>query len=164
MTRATGPAFRVPFRRRREGKTDFANRLALVKGDLPRMVIRRSNCNVLVQFITFDPLGDKTMVTVSGKHLAKLYKWPSKRNSWTAYLVGLSAGKAAKAKGVSDFVVDLGMYAPSKGSLLFAAVKGAADSGLTTAYDAEMVPEQKLQNPPESIKSMFEQVKKKISG
>jgi len=162
MTRAKSPIFKVPFRRRGEGRTNFAKRLALVKSGKPRMVVRRSNKNVVVQFIEFDPKGDRTLLTVTGAHLAKKYNWPSKRNTWTAYLAGLMAGKLAHKKGVSEFVLDLGMYAPSKGSILFAALKGASDAGLKTPFDKDKVPEAKLANPPESVKSTFEQVKSRI--
>jgi large subunit ribosomal protein L18 len=164
MTKATGPIFRVAFRRRREGKTNFAKRLALVKSGKPRMVVRRSNTGIVVQFIEFDPKGDRTLLTVNGKHLSKQYQWPSKRNVWTAYLTGLMAGKLAQKKGVSDFVLDIGMYTPSKGSILFAALKGAADSGLKTPFDKEKVPESKLANPPEAMKAAFSHAKSKISG
>ncbi|MEW6035155.1 MAG: 50S ribosomal protein L18 [Candidatus Micrarchaeota archaeon] len=162
MTKAKGPSFRVYFRRRREGKTNFAKRLALVKSGKTRMVVRRSNKGVLVQFVDFDPKGDRTLLTVSGTHLLKLYKWPAKRNVWTAYLAGLMAGKMAQKKGVKEFVLDMGMYVPSKGSVIFAAQKGAADSGLSTLFDKEKVPEGKLSNPPEKYKDMFGQVKSKI--
>ncbi len=162
MTRADGPSFKIYFRRRREGKTNFAKRLALVKSGKTRMVVRRSNSNILVQFIDFDPKGDKTLLTVSGTHLAKQYKWPSKRNVWTAYLAGLMAGKLAQKKGVKDFVLDMGMYIPSKGSVIFAAQKGASDSGLKTPYDKDKVPGQKIDNPPDKYKGMFNEVKSKI--
>ncbi|MCI0503188.1 50S ribosomal protein L18 [Candidatus Micrarchaeota archaeon] len=164
MTRADGPSFKVYFRRRREGKTNFAKRLALVKSGKTRMVVRRSNKNILVQFVDFDPKGDKTLLTVSGTHLAKLYKWPSKRNVWTAYLAGLLAGKMAKKKGVNEFVLDMGMYAPSKGSVIFAAQKGAADAGLSTLFDKGKMPEGKLSNPPEKYKGMFDELKGKIGA
>ena len=164
MTKAKSPTFRVYYRRRRDGKTNYAKRLALVKSGKPRMVVRRSNKNVLVQFITFDPKGDRTMLTVTGQQLSKTYKWPSKRNVWTAYLAGLLAGKLAHKKGVSDFVLDLGMQTPSKGSLLFAALQGAADAGLKTPFDKDKVPEQKISNPPENLKAMFNEVKGKIAG
>jgi large subunit ribosomal protein L18 len=162
MTKAEGPSFKIYFRRRREGKTNFAKRLALVKSGRTRMVVRRSNQNILVQFIDFDPKGDKTLLTVSGTHLAKQFKWPSKRNVWTAYLAGLMAGKLAQKKGVKDFVLDMGMYMPSKGSVVFAAQKGAADSGLKTSFDKEKVPESKLSSPPEKYKGIFDEVKNKI--
>jgi large subunit ribosomal protein L18 len=164
MTRADGPSFNVHFRRRREGKTNFAKRLALVKSGKTRMVVRRSNKNIVVQFVDFDPKGDKTLLTVSGTHLAKLYKWPSKRNVWTAYLAGLMAGKMAKKKGVKEFVLDMGMYIPSKGSVIFAAQKGAADAGLGTLFDKEKMPESKLANPPDKYKGMFNEVKGKIGA
>jgi large subunit ribosomal protein L18 len=164
MTKATSPIFRVAFRRRREGKTNFAKRLALVKSGKTRMVVRRSNAGIVVQFIDFDPKGDRTLLTVNGRHLAKQYQWPSKRNVWTAYLAGLAAGKLAQKKGVTDFVFDIGMYTPSKGSILFAALKGASDAGLKTPYDPAKVPESKLANPPESIKAAFSQLKSKIAG
>ncbi|MBI5228349.1 50S ribosomal protein L18 [Candidatus Micrarchaeota archaeon] len=159
---AKGPKYLVHFRRRREGKTNFAKRLALVKSGKTRMVVRRSNKTVLIQFIEFEPKGDKTLLTVNGQHLVKSYKWPSKRNVWTAYLTGLLAGKMAHKKGVKEFVFDMGMYPSSKGSVLYAALKGVADSGLKTTFGNEMVPEKKLTNPPEKVKSLFEQVKSKI--
>ncbi|HSB47078.1 MAG TPA: 50S ribosomal protein L18 [Candidatus Bilamarchaeum sp.] len=164
MTKAKGPSFKLYFRRRREGKTNFAKRLALIKSGKTRMVVRRSNSGVVVQFIDFDPKGDKTLLTVTGTHLLKMYKWPSKRNVWTAYLAGLMAGKMAKKKGVKDFILDLGMYVPSKGSVIFAAQKGAADAGLETLFDKEKVPESKLTNPPDKYKNMFNEVKTKISA
>lgn len=164
MTRADGPSFKVYFRRRREGKTNYAKRLALVKGGKIRMVVRRSNRGIMVQFVDFDPKGDRTLLTVSGAHLAKLYKWPSKRNVWTAYLAGLMAGRMAKKKGVKEFVLDMGMYVPSKGSVIFAAQKGAADAGLSTLFDKEKLPEGKLSNPPEKYKGMFDEVKGKIGS
>lgn len=164
MTKAKGPSFKLYFRRRREGKTNFAKRLALIKSGKTRMVVRRSNKSIIVQFVDFDPKGDKTLLTVSGTHLSKTYKWPSKRNVWTAYLAGLMAGKLAQKKGVKDFVLDMGMYIPSKGSVLFAAQKGASDSGLNTPFDKQKVPESKISNPPEKYKSIFNEVKSKINA
>ena len=163
MTRAKGPRYRSPFRRRKEGRTNFAKRLALVKSGKTRMVVRRSNKGIVVQFINFDPKGDRTLLTVSGTHLAKLHGWPSKRNAWTAYLAGLMAGKLALKKGVKEFVFDMGMYVPSKGSVVFAALKGVADAGLSTKLDTAKVPE-KLSNPPEQYKEMFEKLKSKIGA
>lgn len=163
MSRAKGPRFRIKYRRRRDGKTNFAKRLALVKGGKTRMVVRRSNKGVVVQFVDFEPEGDKTILTVNGTHLAKEHKWPSKRNVWTAYLTGLKAGMMAKEKGVKEFVLDMGMYVPSKGSVIFAALQGAADSGLSTKFDAGIVPQDKLSNPPEAYKEMFNKLKSEIA-
>ena len=46
---ATGARYFVPFRRRREGKTDYYKRTALVVADAPRMVVRRTNRHVIIQ-------------------------------------------------------------------------------------------------------------------
>lgn len=162
MTKAKGPTYEVPFRRRREKKTNYGKRLALVKGEKPVMVVRRSNRYVTVQFVEFDPKGDKTIFSVSGNKLEKLFKWPSKRNVWSAYLSGLYAGKEASKKGVKEFVLDIGMRTPSKGSVVFAALQGAVDAGLKTSYSDEKVPKDKLSNPPEALKAKFEDAKKKI--
>lgn len=162
MTRAKGPTYKVAFRRRREKKTNFDKRLALVKSGTPRMIVRKSNRYVDVYFVVFEPKGDKTLLTVTGRKLSKAFNWPSKRNVWSAYLAGLYAGKEASKKGVKEFILDVGMRTPSKGAVLFAALQGAVDAGLKTDFSAEKVPSEKLSNPPESVKSSFEEVKKKI--
>jgi len=164
MTRAKSPTFRVPLRRRREGKTDFAKRLALVKSGKTRMVVRRSNRDVCVQFVDFSPQGDRTVLTVLGKHLAKKYQWPAKRNVWTAYLAGMLAGSEAKAKGIKTFVLDLGRYRATKGSLLFAALKGAVDAGLEAPLDESKVPMDKLEAPPDAYKEKFGKIRGSLAG
>lgn len=161
MTRAKGPSYKVYYRRRREGRTNFAKRLALVKSGKTRMTVRRSNKNIVVQFINFEPKGDKTLLTVNGRQLSKQYQWPSRRNKWTAYLAGLMAGKLAQKKGIKEFVFDMGMYDSSKGSIMFAALKGAVDAGLNTSFDEKMVPDI---SPPEKYKAAFEEAKSKIAG
>jgi len=162
MTRARGPTYETAFRRRREQKTNYEKRLAFVKSEKPRMVVRRSNKYVTVQFVEFNPRGDKTIYTVTGNNLAKAFNFPSKRNIWSAYLAGLYAGKEASKKGVKEFVLDIGMRTPSKGSVIFAALQGAVDAGLKTDYSKEKIPSDKISNPPEEIKKIFEETKKKI--
>ncbi len=165
MTKAESPIYKVSFRRRREGKTDYKKRLALVKSDKVRMVVRRSNKFILVQFIKFEPNGDKTLVGIDGPKMNKLFGWQSKRNVWSAYLTGLYAGKQAQKGGVKEFVFDTGRYTSSKGSVIFAALKGALDSGLKTNTSdgtTEKMPLDKIDNPPEAMKGGFEETKKKI--
>jgi len=100
MSKAKGPTYVVPFRRRKEKATDYRKRLALVKSGKPRMVVRRSNKHVLVQIVEFDPNGDKVLVSVNSKNLKK-FKWASRRNLPTAYLTGYYAGMLGK-KGRSE--------------------------------------------------------------
>jgi large subunit ribosomal protein L18 len=160
MTRAKSPVYIVKFRRRRNGRTNYRKRLNLVKSGKTRAVVRRSNRSILVQFINFDPIGDKTLVSFNSLLLKKLFNWPAKRNKYTAYLAGLYAGKQAKTKGISEFVFDIGMHVPSKGSIIFATLKGLVDSGLKTNIGEDVLPSMEA---PDDIKKSFEEAKKQIS-
>jgi large subunit ribosomal protein L18 len=57
-----------------------------------------------------------------------------------AYLTGLLAGRRAKANGVSEAILDIGLYARGSGSRMFAAAKGALDAGLTIPHDEKALP------------------------
>lgn len=140
---ATGPVYKVAFRRRRKNLTNYAKRLALVKGASPRMAVRKSSTGVLVQFLEFSLAGDKVIASAKSPAL-KHYGWAPRCNAPTAYLCGLLAGKLAAKKGVKAFNLDIGMYTPTKGSLVFAALKGAADAGLSTNYSEEMIADDRI--------------------
>jgi len=141
--KATGPVYKVAFRRRRKNLTNYAKRLALVKGESPRMVARKSAAGMLVQFIEFTAKGDRIIASVHSRALSK-YGWAPRCNAPTAYLTGLLAGKLAAKKGVGAFVLDVGMQTPSKGSTVFAALRGAQDAKLSTNYSNEMISEERV--------------------
>ena len=128
------------------------------------MVVRKSNRFIQVQFIRFEQDGDKTILTFNAKVLAKLYKWPVKRNCWTAYLTGLHAGKKAIENGVTEAILDIGMYVQSNGGTIFAVLKGAIDAGMKMDADESKMPLGKITNPPVAIKQVFEDTKKTIMG
>lgn len=143
MGQATGPVYKVAFRRRRKNLTNYAKRLALVKGGSPRMAVRKSATGVLVQFLGFSPEGDKVLAQARSPALRQ-FGWAPRCNAPTAYLCGLLAGKQAAKKGVKEFNLDIGMHTPSKGAVVFAALKGALDSGLKTNYGGEMIEEGRI--------------------
>jgi large subunit ribosomal protein L18 len=118
------------YKRRREGKTDYAKRLAILKSRKPRLVVRKSNRSVLVQLIVFNEKGDETIACASSFDLKK-FGFEGKCNSPSAYLAGFLAGKRALKKGLREFVADIGLNSPTKGSVVFSAVRGALDSGLS---------------------------------
>ena len=138
VSKATGPVYKVALKRRRSNLTNYVKRLALVKGMVPRMVVRKSGRGVLVQFLAFTPKGDTVIAAVKSANLSK-QGWFPRCNAPTAYLSGLLAGKLALKKGVKDFNLDIGMQTPSKGSIVFAALQGAIDSGLSTNYTEKMI-------------------------
>jgi len=141
--KATGPVYKVAFRRRRKNLTNYAKRLALVKGDVPRLVVRKSSSGVLVQFMNYSAKGDTVLSSVHSRSLVK-YGWAPRCNAPTAYLCGLLAGKLAGKKGATEFILDVGMQTPSKGATIFAALRGAQDAKLSTNYSDEMIPESRL--------------------
>ena len=143
MGKATGPVYKVAFRRRRKNLTNYAKRLALVKGNVPRLVVRKSSKGVLVQFVNYSAKGDTVLASVHSRELAK-FGWAPRCNAPTAYLCGLLAGRMAGKKGATNFILDVGMQTPSKGATVFAALKGAQDAKLSTNYGEEMIPAERL--------------------
>jgi len=164
MTKAHGPLFNVGFRRRRQGITDYATRLNLLKADTPRAVIRKSNKLVLVQIVEYGLEGDKTICQASSKELSK-YGFDGKCNTPSAYLTGLLAAKKAAAKGVKNVVADVGRQTATKGGIIFACIKGIADGGVQIPLGEEILPAaQRIEGGHLKGKEKFSESKKKILG
>jgi len=165
------PTYKMPFKRRRLGKTDYKTRLSLLKSKKPRLTVRRSLKYIRVQVIEFDKLGDKTLVSASSSDLKKFGWQFAYDNLPAAYLTGLLAGKKAVEKGIKEVIADIGLYSSTKGNRIYAAIKGASDSGLKVAVDESIFP------PEDRIKGLhiakylekfkllpekFEEIKKKV--
>ncbi|MBI4150468.1 50S ribosomal protein L18 [Candidatus Woesearchaeota archaeon] len=132
--------YTVPFRRKREGKTDYRKRLALLKSGLPRLVVRKSIKNVVVQIIQYQSTGDKVIVSAHSNELKK-YGWKLSRGNITAaYLVGMLIGEKAKKAKIKDVILDMGLQLSVKGSRIYAVVKGFLDAGLKLPCDPEILP------------------------
>lgn len=140
---AKGPSYRVPFRRRREGKTDYKARKALVISRFPRVVTRGSLKHVTVQIIKATLTGDKVIASANSQEL-KNFGWKAAYgNLPSAYLTGLLCGTRAVAKNVKKAVADIGLHQPTKGSRAFASLKGAIDAGLDVTQNKEKLPSEK---------------------
>jgi len=138
---ATGPRYRVAFRRRREGKTNYRRRKALVLSGLPRFVVRCTLKRVIAQMIKAEIVGDKVLVSADSSELAKKYGWLGNRSNLpAAYLTGLLCGFKALASGVKEAVLDIGLQSPTKGSRVFAALKGVLDAGVLVPHDESVLP------------------------
>jgi len=112
---ATGPRYKVAFRRRREARTDYYARRKLLTSHEARAVVRRSNKNITVQFVEFGMDGDKVLTTADGRNLTK-YGWEhSLNNTPAAYLTGYAAGRKAVKAGIDYAVLDIGMQNPHYG-------------------------------------------------
>jgi len=134
--------YKVKFRRRREGKTDYRRRLALLKSGLPRLVVRRTNRHIIVQVIEYSPGGDRTLAHALSKELRKFGWRYSLKSTPAAYLTGYLAALRAKRAGVEEAVLDVGRQASTRGSRIYAALKGAVDAGLRIPHGEEILPEE----------------------
>ncbi len=136
-----GPRYHVKPRRHREGRTDYRRRLRLLKSRKIRIVVRKSLKNISVQFVEYNPEGDKIIISVLSSDLVKDYKWKhSVSTTPAAYLTGLLAGKKAREKGVKEGMLDIGRYRPTRGNKLFATLKGVVDAGIVCPHDEGIMP------------------------
>jgi len=135
-----GPRARVPFRRRREGRTDYRRRLRLLRSGQARAVVRKSLNQTQVQIIAYDEKGDHVLASAVSRELADFGWSGTSGNVPAAYLTGLLAGRRAAEKGVKAAVLDVGAQPPSLGGRLFAAAKGLVDAGLEVPHGEAVFP------------------------
>lgn len=163
------PRYRMPFKRRKEGKTDYQKRLRLLKSGMPQLVVRRSLKYITAQITESGKKGDKIIATATSKELKKLGWNFACDNLPAAYLTGLLIGKKSLDKKFNGAVLNSGLYPSVKGSRVYAVVKGAKDAGLNISIDEEIFPSEdrikgehikKFNN----ITSEFEKAKQKIIG
>jgi large subunit ribosomal protein L18 len=137
---ASGPRYTVRFRRHRTGKTDYHKRLAMLKSGTVRLVIRKTNRYITVQLIKYNQKGDQILGSATSKQLIKLGWKHSTSNITAAYLTGLAVAKVSEKAKVKDVIIDLGRNTSTKGSVLYAALKGAADGGINISFDEKILP------------------------
>ena len=133
------------FRRRKAGLTDYRRRLKLLRGQMPRAVVRISNTRTTCQLVSWAADGDLVSVNVTGSDLVKKYGWSANRSLKSipaSYFVGYAMGKAAVASGASEAVLDIGLAASSQGSRVYAALKGMSDAGLEIPHSEEVYPDE----------------------
>lgn len=155
----------MQYKRKEERKTDYRKRLKLVSSKLPRMIIRKSLRQMLIQFANYFPEGDRIIVSASTTEL-KDFGWSLYcRNTPAAYLVGLLAGLKAKQQGITKAIIDIGIYPSVKSAIIYSAVKGAIDAGINLPHKQEIFPsEERISGTHinENTKLIFENTKKAI--
>jgi len=168
---ATGPRYRVAFRRRREGKTNYHVRYKLILSKKPRVVIRKSNANTMLQLVVAEQIGDKTLLTVNSRELQSFGYTFSKGNLPAAYLTGLLFGKRMLALGIDEAIADIGLHASTKGNRIYSAIKGIVDAGVDLPHSDEILPDEERISGQHikdytgaDIVAQFEQVREKILG
>ena len=165
---AHGPRYRVMFRRRREGKTDYRKRLGLLRANIPRAVVRFSNKNVIVQMIEYDSKGDEILVKAYSQELKKFgWNHQSTANTPAAYLTGYLAGSRALKKDIKKVNLDAGLNTITKGGKMFGALKGMIDAGLEIPHSDEILPSEERvmgKHINDSLPELVKKVKKSMEA
>ncbi len=154
-------------RRRREARTDYKARFALLKSGKPRFVVRKTNRYVIVQIVESKGAQDKTLFEMSSKELLSR-GWPkeksgSLKNLQAAYLTGYLLGKKTHSK-FKELVLDSGLNKTTKGSKIFAALKGALDAGLKIPHNKDVIPSQDRLGSNEKFKEAIEKIRREAHG
>jgi large subunit ribosomal protein L18 len=142
---AHGSRYKLAFKRRREGKTDYRARLNLIGLDKSRLVVRITNQHTIAQIINVKADGDETIVSAHSNELKNMGWLGSGKNTSAAYLTGFLLGKKALKAGITAAVLDIGLKSSTKGARIFAALKGAVDAGLKVPHgDVILPPENRI--------------------
>ncbi len=166
--------FEIKFKRRRECKTDYRKRLAMVKSGKPRLIARKTDRYMMAQVVNYSPAGDIVAASANSRELEK-FGWPfGKKNLSAAYLTGLLVAQRAKKNNISEAIFDLGLQTNAHGARIFAVLKGALDAGMKIPHDAEVIPkaerisgkhiENYAKSSPKSKQQFSEYAKKKIAA
>lgn len=137
---AHGPKYKLRFRRRREGKTNYHRRLRLIKSRRTRVIIRASTKHLTVQFADAKIQGDLMIASAHSKELENKFGYQGNTgNLPAAYLTGLIAGLRAKKAGAEEAILDLGVFV--KQARVLAAFKGVLDAGIDVPHDESFLDE-----------------------
>ncbi|MEM0242925.1 MAG: 50S ribosomal protein L18 [Candidatus Aenigmatarchaeota archaeon] len=131
----------MPYKRRRKYKTDYRQRIGLLKSGKIRLVVRKTNKYIIAQLVKSKIAQDYTILGITSKILKDKYDWKySCKNLPAAYLTGIIIGKLALKNGIQEAILDIGINRSTKGNRIFAVLKGAIDAGLKIPHSDEIFP------------------------
>ena len=137
---ARGPKYRISFRRRREGKTNYHRRLKLIISRRKRLVIRCSNKHTVVQVVDALIQGDKILTQSHSSQLEKHFGWVyNSGNMPSAYLAGYLCGLRTKKAKIDDIILDIGIIVHNE--RIKSAFRGFLDAGNEVPHDEKWFPE-----------------------
>ncbi|MEK6897762.1 MAG: 50S ribosomal protein L18 [Nanoarchaeota archaeon] len=135
---------KIQKKRRLQNKTDYGRRLGLLKGNVPRVVFRKTNKYAIAQYVTSNETNDKIEFGVTSKQLLK-YGWPkesqgSLKSIPASYLTGFLMGKKIINGKKENPIADFGMIRNVHGTKIYAFLKGLADAGIKIKCDKKNFP------------------------
>jgi len=152
-------------RRRRQAKTDYKARLALIKSEKPRIIIRKTNRYILAQLVQTEIAQDKVITQITSKDL--LAKgWPkekagSLKSIPAAYLTGLLLGNKIKGD-VKEAILDMGLQRNMHKSRIYACLKGLIDAGINIPHNEAALPNDEELKKNEELAKILDKVKEEI--
>ena len=157
-------------KRRMQKKTDYSARIGMLKSGIPRIVARKTNKYIILQYVKSDEAKDSVLIGVTSKNLLK-HGWPEKlkgslKSISAAYLTGLLMGKKIIEKEKnSKTIFDIGLQRNISGGRLYAVLNGLVDSGLEISHDKKVFPSEeriKGKHLKSDLKEVFDKVRKNI--
>jgi len=130
----------VPFRRKREGKTNYDRRIKLLKSNQIRLLVSYGSKDIRAQAIKFNLKGDEVLADANAKSL-KGFGWDfSCSNLPASYLFGYYFGKLLIEKGISTVIFDTGIVTPKSGGKYYSFAKGIIDSKVSMDVNPDVFP------------------------
>lgn len=160
---------KTPKKRRAQAKTDYLKRLKLLKSEKPRLVFRRTNKFVIVQYVTSYEAKDSIVFGITSKELVN-YGWDAKASNSlksisACYLTGYLIAKQIISKKLEQPIIDFGMLQTLYKTKIFGFVKGVIDGGINISCKEEAFPEEaRIKGENLKNKINFEQIKKNIDS
>ena len=154
----------IPKKRRAENKTNYTKRRKLLEGGKPRIVVRKTNRYITIEYIESRQAQDSVRAYSNSKELLE-QGWPKEKSGslkslGAAYLTGLMFGN--KIKSFAPAILDTGIIRSTKGSKIYAAVKGIIDSSYKIKCGEEVIPSPERINSA-NLKEFFDKVKANLS-
>lgn len=136
----------IPFRRKREGKTNYDKRVKLLKSGQIRLFVSYGSKDIRAQAIKFNLKGDEILADATANSL-KEFGWNfTCPNLPTSYLFGYYFGKLLMENKVSQVIFDTGIVTPKKGGKYYSFAKGVIDSKISMQINPEVFPSEERIN------------------
>ncbi len=104
------------------------------------MVVRKTNRHIIIQLVTAELDGDRTLVSANSAELETYGYKGSTSNTPAAYLTGMLFAVKAKKADYGRAILDIGLNRATPGARVFAALKGAVEAGLDVPHGEKILP------------------------
>jgi len=160
---------KVSKRRRKENKTDYLNRIKLLKSNIPRVVFRKTNKYLIVQYVESKNAQDTIKIGITTKDLSK-YGWPNEfkgslKSIPASYLIGFLMAKKISKEKLEKPIIDFGMARTLHKTKIYGFIKGLMDGGIHVSDKENIFPEEdriKGKSLKKDFSSEFEKIKLNI--